>query len=542
MNPMFGELRHFGDLLTRNAHLYRDRPGFAQPAGEGDPEIELDPAERTWGTIDARVRRLARALRRRGLRQGDRVAILGDNSAAWVEAFFALARCGMVAVPIGTGLSGGEVAGILEDCGATGLWVDDERLELARGAAGGAPDLHFVGGLGRAGGDVASLPELLTEGEGAGAELERPVADDDLCLLLYTSGTTGFPKGVMYTHRRMLVGTLIHVLAIGSAHRHRVLLPAPLYSAAGVAGIACAVAVGSVTRILRFDVDRLLTALESERITFTNLVPTTLRMMLDHPRFEATDLSRLELLLYGGSPMPEPLLRAASARLSCGFRQTFATSETGLSGTVLEPQEHRLALDDPTRAHLLLSCGRPQVGVGVRLLDDEGREVPEGEIGEVSVACEGNMVGYWNRPEATAEVLRDGWVRTGDLARRDADGYFYLVDRKHDMIVSGAFNVYPSEVERCLVSHPGVADCAVVGVPDTKWGEAVKAFVVRAADTTPEAVDEAGLIAWSRRRLAGHKRPKSIDFVDEIPRNPAGKPLRRVLRRPYWQTAEREIG
>jgi len=232
-------------------------------------------------------------------------------------------------------------------------------------------------------------------------------------------------------------------------------------------------------------------------------------------------------------------LRLASRLLSCGFRQTFATSETGCSGTVLEPEDHRRALDEPGFAERLLSCGRPQVGVGVHIVGDDWQELPRGEIGEVAVACDGNMSGYWNNPEATARVLRHGWIRTGDLARQDDDGYVYLVDRKHDMIVSGALNVYPVEVERVVLAHPAVGDCAVIGVPDPRWGEGVKALVV----VKPGAVvTESELLVFCEGRLAGYKRPRSVTLVPEIPRNAAGKILRRQLREPYWKDHARTIG
>ncbi len=516
---MFGDLRHFGDLLTKNARLYGDREGLV-----------LGAERLTWRQTEARTNRLAHALQRRGLGFGERVAILSRNRIGFVEALFALARCGLVAVPVNARLSAEEIAGILRDCKATALLAGTEHLETARDAAGGAPSVRVLAGLGEGQGEIPSYRSLLAEGEESLPVPDRPIADDDLLVLLYTSGTTGFPKGVMYTHRRTLIGTLIHVLAIGCAYRHRVMLPSPLYSAAGFAGIACHVAVGSPCHLLHFSIEAALETLSRERITFTNLVPTTLKLVLEHPNFAAYDLSQLEILLYGGSPMPEPTLRRASELLNCGFRQTFATSETGLSGTVLEPEDHRRGLDDPASAHLLESCGRPQVGVGVRILDADWSELPDGEIGDIAVACDANMTGYWNRPEHTAAVLRDGWLKTGDLARRDGDGLFYLAGRKHDMIVTGALNVYPGEVERVLAEHPDVGDCLVLGLADPKWGEAVTAFVVSRPGSEPT---ENGLKVFCRERLSDFKRPKAVHFVDEIPRNSAGKPLRRVLEERY---------
>ncbi|MCP3959776.1 MAG: long-chain fatty acid--CoA ligase [bacterium] len=526
MSPVLGDLRHFGDLLTRNARI------------DGDAEGLVMGAERlTWRQTDARANRLAWALRKRGLERGDRVAILSHNCVPFVEALFALARSGLVAVPINSRLTAGEVASILEDCEARALLAGDALLETGRDAAGRASSVGLVAGLGQGQGEIPSYRRLLEEGEESEPPLERPIDGDGLLILLYTSGTTGFPKGVMYSHRGALLGTLVHVLAIGCARRHRVLLPSPLYSAAGFAGIACHVAVGSPCHLLQFSVGGALQALAAERITFTNLVPTTLAMMLEHDDFDARDLQHLEVLLYGGSPMPEPTLRRAAGVLSCGFRQTFATSETGLAGTVLEPEDHAAALEDDERGHLLMSCGRPQVGVGVRILGDDWQPLPRGEIGDIAVACDANMTGYWKAPEATAKVLRGGWLKTGDLARRDAEGYFYLAGRKHDMIVTGALNVYPSEVERALAEHPEVADSTVVGLPDPRWGEAVTAFVVRRPDS---GVTASALLDFCRARLAPYKCPKVIHFLDQVPRNLAGKPLRRVLEQRFSENPRDE--
>ncbi|MGH9845924.1 MAG: AMP-binding enzyme, partial [Blastocatellia bacterium] len=224
--------------------------------------------------------------------------------------------------------------------------------------------------------------------------------------------------------------------------------------------------------------------------------------------------------------------------LNAGFRQTFAATETGCSGTVLEPREHRAALENPELKHRLLSCGRPQVGVEVKVFSEDGAMLPPDEVGEIGVRTEANMIGYWDNPEATATAIRNGWVFTGDMARVDEDGYIYLVDRKNDLIVSGALNVYPSEVERVVYTHPAVYECAVIGVPSERWGEAVKAVVVLREGMT---LTEEELVAHCEGRIAGFKKPKSVDFVEKLPRNPTGKVLRRELWKKYWENHERKI-
>jgi acyl-CoA synthetase (AMP-forming)/AMP-acid ligase II len=380
---------------------------------------------------------------------------------------------------------------------------------------------------------------LVARGSENEPSLDAPLAFDEPAMLLYTSGTTGFPKGAIYTHGSLLVGMFVHVHAIGSRRTHRVMLPSPLYSAAGIAGIYCAVMVGSQIALINFEATLALETIEREKITFTNLVPTTIQMLLAREDISRYDLSSLEVLLYGGSPMPEPVLRDAMLKLpNAGFRQTFAATETGCSGTVLEPREHAAALENPDLKHRLLSCGRPQVGVEVKVFGEDGVVLPPGEVGEIGVRTEANMAGYWNNPEATANAVRDGWVFTGDMARVDEDGYIYLVDRKNDLIVSGALNVYPSEVERAIHAHPAVYECAVIGVPSERWGEEVKAIVVLRAGMSVTG-DE--LIAYCEGKLAGFKKPKSVDFAETLPRNLTGKILRRELRDKYWAGQARKI-
>jgi acyl-CoA synthetase (AMP-forming)/AMP-acid ligase II len=400
-------------------------------------------------------------------------------------------------------------------------------------------EVKYLLGVGVTGSDLESFESLVARGDEHEPNPGEPIKYDDPAMLLYTSGTTGFPKGAIYTHGSLLVGMLVHVQAIGSRRDHRVMLPSPLYSAAGIAGIYCAVYVGSQIALLNFEPKLALETIQKEQITFTNFVPTTIQMLIAREDIGQYDLSSLEVLLYGGSPIPEPVLREAMTRIpNAGFRQTFATTETGCAGTVLEPREHAAALNDPAFAHRLLSCGRPQINVDVRVTGANDEALPPGEIGEIAVRTEANMIGYWNNAEATAKTIRNGWLHTGDMARLDEDGYFYLVDRKNDLIVSGALNVYPSEVERVIHEHPAVYEVAVIGIPSERWGEEVKAIVALRPDAQASETD---IIKYCEGKIAGFKKPKSVDFVEKLPRNLTGKILRRELREQYWQNQERKI-
>ena len=526
--PLFGGFTGAGDLLRRNAEVMGREPGLA-----------FGSTRLTWREVNARANRFANALQRLGIQRGDRVALYARNSHQWVEALFGLAKIGAVSVTVNYRLTAPEVEYIVKDSGARALLCGPTESATARQVASQVEAVQWLIGVGVGGSDVEDYETLVARGAEHEPVLEQPLGFAEPAMLLYTSGTTGFPKGAVYTHGSLLVGMFVHVHAIASRRTHRVLLPSPLYSAAGIAGIYCAVMVGSAITLINFEAVTALETIARERLTFTNLVPTTIQMLLAREDIGNYDLSSLEVLLYGGSPIPAPVLREAMQRLpNCGFRQTFAATETGCSGTVLEPRDHRAALDDPNLAHRLLSCGRPQDGVEVRVFGENGAPLPPDEVGEIGVRTEANMLGYWNNPAATAQTIRDGWVFTGDMARADEDGFIYLVDRKNDLIVSGALNVYPSEVERVLQTHPAIYECAVIGVPSEQWGEAVKAIVVLHPGTNATAEE---LIAHCGAQLAGFKKPKTVDFVEKLPRNLTGKILRRELREKYWEGQERKV-
>jgi acyl-CoA synthetase (AMP-forming)/AMP-acid ligase II len=437
----------------------------------------------------------------------------------------------LVSVTVNYRLTANEVAFIVENSGAKAIICDESTEENALEVKEKVKSLeHIIN---------SEFFENLVSSQSKAKEQNPKIKAGDACMLLYTSGTTGFPKGAVYSHYSLLVGMLVHVHAIGSRQTHRVMLPSPLYSAAGVAGIYCAVYVGSQISLINFDVETACRTIERDRITFTNLVPTTIQMLLASEVSQKYDLSSLEVLLYGGSPISELVLRDAIQRFpKCSFRQTFATTETGCAGTVLEPADHREALENPAKKHLLQSCGRAQTNVDVRIVDDEWSFLPAGEIGEIAVRTEANMIGYWNNTEATTKVLKNGWLRTGDMARMDDDGYFYLVDRKNDMIVSGALNIYPSEVERVLQMHPAIYEVAVIGVPSEKWGEEVKAIVVLKEGFE---VSESEIIQFCEGKIAGFKKPKSVGFIDKLPRNLTGKILKKELREKFSRKLLKEI-
>ncbi len=524
---IFGGLSSAGDLFERNARNFPNDVGLIF----GEKRL-------TWKELDLRAKAFANALFENGLERGDRVAIYAKNSNQWVEALFGLAQVGLVSVTVNYRLTADEVAFIVENSGAKAIICDESTEQIASEVKEKVSELkHIIN---------PELFEKLVSGQWLVVSGQQESQDsrlktqdsrlsyDDAAMLLYTSGTTGFPKGAVYTHGSLLVGMLVHVQAIASRKTHRVMLPAPLYSAAGIAGIYCAVYVGSQISLINYDVATACETIERDKITFTNLVPTTIQMLLASEESKKRDLSSLEVLLYGGSPIPENVLREAMQRFpKCGFRQTFATTETGCAGTVLEPREHREALENPNKNHLLQSCGRPQTNVDVGIVDDDWNFLPFGETGEIAVRTEANMKCYWNNPAATDAALKENWLRTGDMARTDADGYFYLVDRKNDLIVSGALNVYPSEVERILQQHEAIYEVAVIGVPSEKWGEEVKAIVVVKENMN---LSERDLIDFCDGKMAGFKKPKTVDFVDRLPRNLTGKILKKDLRGKYRES------
>jgi acyl-CoA synthetase (AMP-forming)/AMP-acid ligase II len=375
--------------------------------------------------------------------------------------------------------------------------------------------------------------EALRDAAPTGA-VTPPTLQDDV-LQLYTSGTTGLPKGVRLDNANYAAFLELRTQVEGFDYGadDTVLIVMPLFHVAGTnisfSGLAAG---GKVVLLPEFSPAAVLRLIGAEGVAHIFLVPAMINMCLQAPEIEGASLSSLKSVAYGASPISEAVLAAATERFGCGFIQFYGMTESTGAGTFLKPSEHA--------GELMRSCGKAWPQMRVKILREDGSEADVGEIGEIAIWGQMVMAGYWNREEATTQTVSpDGWLKTGDAGFRDADGYVFVHDRVKDMIVSGGENIYPAEVENAILGCPGVADAAVIGVPDERWGEAVKAIVVAAAGAQPTPAE---VIAWARTRIAGFKAPKSVDFIDALPRNASGKVLRRELRKPYWEGRDRNVG
>jgi long-chain acyl-CoA synthetase len=487
-----------------------------------------------FGELDARSNQAAQALRAAGVGFGDRVAFIEKNGAEFFEVTFALAKLGAVCVAVNWRLAPPEMRQIIEDAHAEVVIVGPDFFGAVEAIEGDLARVHTVVAVG----DHDRWPSY--DAWIAGHPAEDPdvkTSGSDVAFQLYTSGTTGLPKGVMLKNDNFF-GAIT-----GTAEQWRFtpdsvnLAMMPTFHIAGAGWGMVGLYFGCTNVVMR-DIDpaAILRAIEEHHITNAFMVPVVIQFLLITPGVEDTDFSSLRALVYGASPITDDVLVKGLERFGCEFIQVYGLTETTGAITQLDGADH----DPEHRPDLLRSCGKPYPWVEMRIVDGDGEDVPTGTVGELWTRSGQNMVGYWNNEEATADAITpDGWFRTGDAGYLDPDGFVYLHDRVKDMIVSGGENVYPAEVENALMTHPGVGDVAVIGVPDDRWGEAVKAIVVPAADTSPS---EDELIAHARTLLAGFKLPKSVDFAEALPRNPSGKLLKRELREPYWEGVDRRVG
>jgi len=515
------DVRSLADLVRTQARTYGAQPAFV-----------FERRTRSFAEIDARASRIANALLAEGLKPGARVAWLAKNCDTFFEALFGACKARVVLTPLNYRLAAPEVGAILADSAAELLIVSADCADLARLALSGRAEAPRIIPLDF---EITGAPDfeywIAAQAE---ADPMLQSEDGDDVMQLYTSGTTGLPKGVVHTNATYLSLLRLAGLVEGFDYQagDTALQAMPQFHVAGVNVGVVALANAARTVVVKDLVPGpLLELMQREKVNHAFFVPAVILMLMQAPEIETADLSALRSVSYGASPIAEELLLKARERFACRFTQFYGMTETGGGGTYLPDEAH-----DGAR---LRSCGRAWPGLEIRIIAPDGAELPPGEVGELLISGPTLMKEYWRQPEASAEALRGAKMHTGDAAYRDEDGYFYIFDRLKDMIVTGGENVYPAEVENAIFGHPDVQDVAVIGVPDEKWGEAVKALVV-AKPGAPR--DGESVIAWARERIAAYKTPKSVDFIEAIPRNASGKILRAELRKPYWAGSARMVG
>ena len=488
----------------------------------------------SFAELDTRANKVANGLIHLGVEPGDRVGYLAKNTDVYYEMLFGAAKVRAVMTGVNTRLAAPEVQFILSDARAKVLFVGKEFYAMIESIRADLPELERIITLDGDNENWDFYPSWRDSKPSTAPDI-TPVGSDDV-IQLYTSGTTGLPKGVQLTNDNYLSFFEQAARLEWSSYDagEAVMNAMPLFHVAGVNVGVLGAAQGAKTVILReIDPGLILRLIPEHKIAHAFWVPAVILMLTQQPTVRDIDWTSLRQVFYGASPITESLLLEAKAIMGARFTQLYGLTETVGAGTYLPPEAH-----DPAWGKLR-SCGVPWPGAIIRCVDSDGNAVPTGEVGEIVIKSGFVMKGYWNRPEATEEAIKDGFFYTGDAGYFDEDGFLFIHDRVKDMIVSGGENVYPAEVENAIFGHPGVADVAVIGVPDEKWGESVKAIVVPKPDENPTPED---IIAWARERIAAYKCPKSVDFIEVMPRNPSGKILRKDLREPYWKGQTRRVG
>src|SRR5690348_8701370 len=499
--------------------------------------FEFEGRQASFAEFDRNTNRVANALIAMGIKPRERITYLGKNSDFYFELLMGAMKANVVMAPVNWRLAGPEVAFIVEDCKAPVLFVGPEFVTMARNLRDKLPSVRTI--ITTEGGapewqDFAAWRDAQSASD-PGVAISR----SDVAIQLYTSGTTGKPKGAMLTHANMLnlaqSGNEAEKPEWNRWTTNDVSLVAmPIFHIGGSGWGVMSLYHGARGVIAReFDPAKVLDFFEQSGITKLFMVPAAMQFVVRQPRAKQMDFSRLKYMLYGASPIPTALLKECIEVFKCGFVQMYGMTETTGTIVALPPEDHVEGLER------MRSAGKALPGVELAILDAEGNRLPPREVGEIATRSGSNMAGYSYLPEASARTIgKDGWLRTGAAGYMDEDGYLYIHDRIKDMIISGGENIYPAEVESAICDHPDVAEAAVIGVPDDRWGEAVKAIVVMKPGKQATATD---IINFTRERIAGYKTPKTVEFIPALPRNPSGKILRRELREPFWAGKDRRV-
>jgi acyl-CoA synthetase (AMP-forming)/AMP-acid ligase II len=518
-----------GDIIPRNAKHYPNRVAIV----DGGTSY-------TFREHEIRVNQLANALLDRGLRRRDRISIFSPNGAPYLEVYGAGEVTGIIVNTVNFRLAPEEVRYILEDADPGVVFFDAQQTNAMTSIRQSLPSVrHFV----RIGGGVTDAPAWCEPYEpflesGSPAKPDQVPQLEDTAYLIYTSGTTGRPKGVLLGQRAQWLNSLVIAQELNARATDRWLLVMPLFHVgAKYLQLAHHLAGATIFVHRRFDAQAAVETIERERITRTHFAPTMLQSVLDLIDIDERDLSSLRMITYGTAPMSVPLLRRALEKFGPVFQQRYGSTE---AAAVTALCAHQHVLDgSPEEVARLASAGQPNLMTDVRVVRDNGTDCPPGEPGELLIRNPDLiMQGYWKNPEATREVLKDGWFASGDVATMDEERFVYIVDRKHEMIISGGENIYPREVEEAIAHHSDVLDVAVIGVPDEKWGETVMAFVVL---RDGQALAPGDIIEHCRSRIASYKKPSRVEFRASLPRMPSGKIDKRKLREPYWKGQQRQV-
>ncbi|MBW1999701.1 MAG: long-chain-fatty-acid--CoA ligase [Deltaproteobacteria bacterium] len=499
--------------------------------------IVFEGEQISYARFNENVNRFANALKKLDVHKGDRIGMLHVNCPQYIEAYFATAKTGAIFVPLNFRAKADELTYMIDNAKAKVLLVGARYLDMVRKILPNLPSIETCISVDAGGTEHPSYQDLMNS-----SGSEEPAVDidgDDITLIMYTAGTTGRPKGVPLRHSSFTSYVLENVDPADPEVEERNLLTVPLYHVAGIQAMVTAVYGGRTLVLMRqFEVKEWLKTVQDQRVTRAMLVPTMLKWIIDDPEFEAYDLSSLQVITYGAAPMPLSIIRkAVKAMPGVQFINAFGQTETSSTITVLGPEDHVIdgtpEEQEKKLKRLASSIGKPLPDVQVKIVDDQGNALPPNQVGEIWAKGPRIMRGYWgDEGKSTAVITKDGWLRTGDRGWMDEEGYVYLAGRSDDIIIRGGENISPEEVEEVLCSHPKVEEAAVIGIPDAEWGQEVRAVAVTKKG---ENVDSDEIIEYCRPRLAGFKRPRSVVFVDSLPRNHMGKVLRKELRAKYGQ-------
>ena len=489
----------------------------------------------TYRQTKERVNRLAEALRKLGIRKGDRIGILQVNCHQYVECLYASAQIGAIFVPVNFRLKSEEIQYIINQAAMSALFLGERYIEIVRSIRGKIPTVRRYICLETKAPGMLFYEDLIKSSPDR--EVTEKVKSRDIVIILYTSGTTGLPKGAMLSYHAFHHLALSCIISLKIDHNDAVMGGGPLYHVGTLGYLIPTLYIGATWVMLRqFDVQEVLKIIQKEKVTVCWLAPAMINFILQFPQIKNYELRSLRLIQYGGAPMPPQVLKNAMEVLRCKFSQIYGLTEA-VPQTFLDPEDH-VYKGPEEKVKRLASIGRVAPNVDLRIVDDKDKDVPIGEIGEIICQCDTVMEGYWRKPKESRQTLKGGWLHTGDLARRDAEGYIYLVDRKKDMIIRGGENIYPAEIERVLYEHPKVGEAAVIGIPDETWGESVKAIIVLKRG---EQAKEEEIIQYCKERLASYKKPTSVDFIEALPRTSGGKVLKTTLRSKFWEGREKKI-